>query len=58
MPFASLLRSTFCSDFLAPAHGRAGGGHSPFLQGKGWGMGGLLSLPAAVAVRRSVGPPY
>ena len=40
---------------LAPAHGRAGGGHGPFPHGKGWGMGGLS--PAAEAVRRFPGPP-
>ena len=37
---------------LAPAHGRAGGGHGPFLHGKGLGMGGLHSSRSSEPVSR------
>ena len=40
---------------LVPAHGRAEGGHGPFPQGKGWGMGGLLRQRRSSAP--SPGPP-
>jgi hypothetical protein len=36
-------RSTFCLDSSLPPTGGRGGGQSPFLQGKGLGMGGLVS---------------
>ena len=40
------------SDFLAPAHGRAGGGHGPFPHGKGLGMGGVISSRSIEPVSR------
>src|SRR5687768_12759099 len=37
---------------LAPAHGRAGGGHGPFPHGKGLGMGGVLRSRSSEPVSR------
>src|SRR5688572_19100418 len=43
-PCLGCSRSTFCLDLLVPAHGRAEGGHGPFLRGRG---GGWVVFPAA-----------